>query len=661
MSDTPYRYNHSLSPNKEKYLGELRDTSVNIASAISSASRYGSPHYFTRSKSNSSVSHSPKVVDCLDIRNINHEAIKNDMELKSISKKPYAFNSHPEDDTSIDEGYEDFDAYDELELMVNHPELEEAMRRMIQQREQLQQMEEQLLAQHKQQRKNQSNNETQQEAQEQPEGSLIRYYASKWLEFIIFIFFMIYWIIKEPIIRTVTFFTMIVSSLLVTPAIFVWSKLFDQWTPNNELRKRITSLSTGLLFAYLAYLAYPRVQPYIPTYHWTHATVNPPTADLTNIIRHISRWEERVNQLSDKQVRHEALYNDLSSKVNSELQSIRNQIKQSTSNLIQRISSQQNNIEGINSQLEQSTSNLLQRMSNQQGDIEAIANQLEQSTTNFLQKFTHQQGDIENLSNQHSNIANQYNDVANQYDSLTNQHSNLANEHSSIINQQEALVQKLNEIEKMLSSVEWGHSQGSWPDLTQQEIQKYITDKVNQFIPHETADFALESRGARVIHTMTSKTFQPMKPWLQHIRRITGVSSRLRTIPEMALQPQTYPGECWSMEGTSGSLAILLSQPVHLESITIEYPTPEIMSFNMSTAPKNIQILGIKDFKHHPESTVSLGLVQYDIYKNQAIQNFLLDSNNDVFEAVIIKILSNWGNLLHTDLYRVRLHGAPPV
>lgn len=83
MSDTPYRYNHSLSPNKEKYLGELRDTSVNIASAISSASRYGSPHYFTRSKSNSSVSHSPKVVDCLDIRNINHEAIKNDMELKS--------------------------------------------------------------------------------------------------------------------------------------------------------------------------------------------------------------------------------------------------------------------------------------------------------------------------------------------------------------------------------------------------------------------------------------------------------------------------------------------------------------------------------------------------------------------------------------------------
>lgn len=89
MSTSPYRYNHSFTPNKEKSLGDFKDGSINVKSDVSNHTQYNSPPplpYFTRSNS-SPVNNNSKVSECLDIRHINHEAIRNDMYLKSKTTK----------------------------------------------------------------------------------------------------------------------------------------------------------------------------------------------------------------------------------------------------------------------------------------------------------------------------------------------------------------------------------------------------------------------------------------------------------------------------------------------------------------------------------------------------------------------------------------------
>ncbi|KAG1457928.1 hypothetical protein G6F56_006506 [Rhizopus delemar] len=655
MSTSPYRYNHSFTPNKEKSLGDFKDGSINVKSDVSNHTQYNSPPplpYFTRSNS-SPVNNNSKVSECLDIRHINHEAIRNDMYLKTslgISKNPSAFNSHPDDD-SFDEDCDEFDQYDELEMMVNNPALEKMMRSVAERSERLQCLQEELLFEQRHRDSPQSSLdplssslvETQpltQEIRRESFKDMILYYISKWFELIIFQFFMVYWIMKEPIIRTVTFFTMIVSALLVTPALYIFTKVFNQGIPNSDKRRRITSMCTGALFLWLLYIAYPHVKPYIPKDYWKPISSTP--GDLYAIQYRISKWEDRVNQLGDKQLNHQTLYDDFSSKVNSEIQYIKDQLGISTTEILQKATNQQGDIEAIVQQYH----TLIRKLN----DIENNLLSVESKNREFISDSSQQKAIKSYVAEEVKGFLSQ--EEFKKY---------VSNELKGFVPQDVVKRYVLDELDKFVPQdvvKKYVSDELNW-FIPQDMIKKYILDKLDELVIQETADFALESRGARVIHWMTSKTFQPMAPWLQATRRLLGLSSRVRTSPEMALQPQIYVGECWSMDGTRGDLGILLSEAIHVESITIDYPTPEIMNHNMSTAPRNIQVLGLKDYRNHPEMTTSLGLVQYDIHKNQSAQIFELESKGGAFEAVLIKILSNWGNSLHTDLYRIRIHGNP--
>ncbi|KAI9262210.1 UNC-like C-terminal-domain-containing protein, partial [Phascolomyces articulosus] len=204
------------------------------------------------------------------------------------------------------------------------------------------------------------------------------------------------------------------------------------------------------------------------------------------------------------------------------------------------------------------------------------------------------------------------------------------------------------------------------------------------------ADFALATRGARVIPKMTSTTYTPSKkhPWKAAVARALGIHpGTYRASPLIALLPDTHVGQCWPMDGSNGTLSIVLSQPIDIKSITMEYPTKDQM-VNMTSAPKDFEIWGLRKVQvpfftsiqwpwhqHNTNDTNAkhLGTFRYDIQTGRSIQTFNVvnshekkekevnqdeeEGHSGLFEAVIVRVISNWGLEAYTCLYRVRVHG----
>ncbi|KAF7732349.1 hypothetical protein EC973_005245 [Apophysomyces ossiformis] len=204
-------------------------------------------------------------------------------------------------------------------------------------------------------------------------------------------------------------------------------------------------------------------------------------------------------------------------------------------------------------------------------------------------------------------------------------------------------------------------------EVVESIIQKYQQDTLNQ------PDFALASRGARIIPSLTSPTYTvyPRHYWMRGISKLTGFGRRTAASPWTALTPNMQAGECWAMDGTSGTLAIELSQPLAIQQITIEHLTRQ-MAINLSSAPKDIEVWGLKrvpgglfrrtnrPWETKDPNAVFLGSFRYDIKRSTPIQTFDLDTKDYViFRAVLIRVVSNWGNDAYTCLYRVRVHGIP--
>ncbi|KAI8374631.1 UNC-like C-terminal-domain-containing protein [Radiomyces spectabilis] len=205
---------------------------------------------------------------------------------------------------------------------------------------------------------------------------------------------------------------------------------------------------------------------------------------------------------------------------------------------------------------------------------------------------------------------------------------------------------------------------GVWM-LVERALERYHQDVLG------SADYALANRGARVIPAWTSATYvaYPRHLWKRWLARLTGVGAFTPVSPTMALTSDTGVGQCWPMQGHNGTLGIALSEPIAIQGVTIEHPSRDIL-VNMTTAPKDIEVWGVKGrhfrSKLRPweeESdgrAIKLAVVRYDIRKPQAIQTFDIALNRYViFDAVLLRVLSNWGDSDYTCLYRVRVHGAP--
>lgn len=189
-------------------------------------------------------------------------------------------------------------------------------------------------------------------------------------------------------------------------------------------------------------------------------------------------------------------------------------------------------------------------------------------------------------------------------------------------------------------------------------------------------DFALATRGARIIPRLTSPTYTQtaQRPIKHFLAGLLGVDQPRVPSPIIALLPETHVGQCWPMRGSNGTLGVMLSQPITIQSITVEYPSRHI-AVNASSAPKDIEVWGLRQIPSSPFGTVEwpwtpkhesntdavfLCSMQYDIRKSSPVQTFSVDLNRYIpLKGVLFRFTSNWGNNLYTCIYRVRVHGVP--
>lgn len=186
-------------------------------------------------------------------------------------------------------------------------------------------------------------------------------------------------------------------------------------------------------------------------------------------------------------------------------------------------------------------------------------------------------------------------------------------------------------------------------------------------------DYALATTGGGVLPMLTSATFG-----VGYKDPLTSTRSSLTT-----LTTDISPGNCWAMEGTFGQLAVLLSQPIHLEFLTIDHPPRTILP-DPSSAPRYWSAWALLDKsrkdqeglrflpevqtpansprygEYHP---LYLGSFEYNIHGRRPTQTFVLEPKIRAAKlrvpAIVFRFEGNWGNEQYTCIYRVRVHGSP--
>lgn len=188
-----------------------------------------------------------------------------------------------------------------------------------------------------------------------------------------------------------------------------------------------------------------------------------------------------------------------------------------------------------------------------------------------------------------------------------------------------------------------------------------------------TPDYALATTGGRVIADLTFTSFGAT-----HQRNLEPKGYKS---PLVALTPDTAPGNCWPMAGSSGQLGIHLSQTIYVTSFTIEHP-PKVILPDPSSAPRRFSVWALFDKlpntvpeRHEPRlrssqfprtkpfQPVHLGTFTYSIHARTSVQSFPLTKQiremNLPVAAVLFNFEDNWGSRDVTCIYRVRVHGTP--
>uniref|UniRef100_A0A0K2TYC1 Sad1 and UNC84 domain containing 2 [Falco peregrinus] n=1 Tax=Lepeophtheirus salmonis TaxID=72036 RepID=A0A0K2TYC1_LEPSM len=189
-------------------------------------------------------------------------------------------------------------------------------------------------------------------------------------------------------------------------------------------------------------------------------------------------------------------------------------------------------------------------------------------------------------------------------------------------------------------------SGGSMDHFVEKALIKYDADKTGMF------DFALETAGGTIMSTRCTETHDVS--WAVH--SIFGIPfwwerNNARTI----LQPSSNPGQCWAFKGSQGSVVIELSRPVNVEAVSLEHiskmmaPERKILS-----APKRFAVLGLTSLDD--ESPIVFGNFTYNDNGNP-VQTFHVPTSSPV-KLVELKVLSNYGHLVYTCVYRFRVHGT---
>ncbi|CAG8464809.1 692_t:CDS:1 [Acaulospora morrowiae] len=126
--------------------------------------------------------------------------------------------------------------------------------------------------------------------------------------------------------------------------------------------------------------------------------------------------------------------------------------------------------------------------------------------------------------------------------------------------------------------------------IVSKELLVFSQDKLN--LP----DFALHSGGAKVMSTLTSKTYEVWPDiWYKKVfARVSGQGILRGKPPVTAISPDTHVGQCWPFPGQRGQLAVLLNRRVYVNAVTYDHVSKDV-AVEVMSAPKDFEVWGIVD------------------------------------------------------------------
>ncbi|XP_051567506.1 SUN domain-containing protein 2-like [Myxocyprinus asiaticus] len=194
-------------------------------------------------------------------------------------------------------------------------------------------------------------------------------------------------------------------------------------------------------------------------------------------------------------------------------------------------------------------------------------------------------------------------------------------------------------------------------DITVQDVKEIVNRAISLYRADGIgmADYALESSGASVINTRCSETYNTRSACLS----LFGIPLWYQSeSPRTVIQPELYPGKCWAFRGSQGFLVISLSYPIKINYVSLEH-LPRVLSptGHIDSAPKDFAVYGMSN---ENEDGKLLGTYTYD-QDGEPIQTFKLLETSNIYSMVELRILSNWGHLEYTCVYRFRVHGEPSL
>ncbi|KAG7218555.1 hypothetical protein INR49_020202 [Caranx melampygus] len=190
-----------------------------------------------------------------------------------------------------------------------------------------------------------------------------------------------------------------------------------------------------------------------------------------------------------------------------------------------------------------------------------------------------------------------------------------------------------------------------------EDVQLMVTNALRLFSQDRTgrADFALESGGGSILSTRCSETYETKAALLS----LFGVPLwYFSQSPRVVIQPDVHPGNCWAFRGSTGFLVIRLSMRILPTAFSLEHiPKALAPSGTLRSAPRHFNVYGLDD--EGQERGKLLGSYTYD-EDGEALQTFAVTEENDqTFQIIEVQVLSNWGHLEYTCMYRFRVHGTP--
>ncbi|XP_049420448.1 SUN domain-containing protein 1-like isoform X4 [Epinephelus fuscoguttatus] len=193
--------------------------------------------------------------------------------------------------------------------------------------------------------------------------------------------------------------------------------------------------------------------------------------------------------------------------------------------------------------------------------------------------------------------------------------------------------------------------------VTQEDVHVIVKNALRLFSQDQTglADYALESGGGSILSTRCSETYETKAALLSLFGFPLWYFSQS---PRAVIQPDVHPGNCWAFRGSTGFLVIRLSMTILPTAFSLEHiPKTLAPSGALHSAPRDFSVYGLDD--ESQERGKLLGTYTYD-EDGEALQTYAVTEENDqLFQIIEVKVLSNWGHQEYTCMYRFRVHGTP--